>query len=132
MWTASTFNERRTAMLRQLLFLGIGVCALLGMLGAPGQLHAQGSRGGFRQGMQPRVNPNMRHGFTPGFGSPRFNGRSFDPRRNRMRFDRFEDRFESRFGPRRFDRLEDRFENRFRFERFDPRFRGGFFAPRFL
>ena len=52
--------------------------------------------------------PGLRRGFTPGFGfDPCANGRFFDPRLNRGRFDRFEDRF-------------------------DPRFNGGFFVPRFI
>jgi hypothetical protein len=116
---------------------GMGVLALLGVLGAPGQLHAQHSRGGslhgFRSGFQPSVSSGFRRGFTPSFGftpgfgfDPRFDGRFFDPRLNRARFDRLEDRFENRFGFGRFDRFEDRFENRFRFGPFDPRFRGGF------
>jgi hypothetical protein len=120
-------------MLREFLFLTIGLSAVIGMLSAPGQLQAQGSRGGFRPAIQPRVNPTMRRAFTPGFRfDPRFNGRQFDPRSNGRRFDRFEDRFENRFGSRRFDRFEDRFENRFRFDpRFDHRSNGGFFNSRF-
>jgi hypothetical protein len=128
-------------MLREFLFLTIGLSAVIGMLGAPGQLQAQGSRGGFRPAFQARVNPNMQRAFTPnmqraftpGFRfDSRFNGRQFDPRFNGRRFDRFEDRSENRFGSRRFDRFEDRFENRFRFDpRFDNRSNGGFFNSRF-
>ena len=72
-------------MFRQCLFLGVGVLALLGVPGSPGQLHAQGSRNGshhgshmgFRQGFSPRFG-NMA---MPGIGfDPRFNGRFFDLR----------------------------------------------------
>jgi hypothetical protein len=87
-------------MFRQCLFLGSGVLVFLGMLGAPGQLAAQHSRGGANHGF---------HSSQNGF-NPRFNSRFFDPRFSRGRFDRFEDRF----------------EDRFRFGGFDPRFAGGF------
>jgi hypothetical protein len=115
--------------------LGIGVLALTGVLAAPGQLQAQRGRGGsvrgFNPAMQARVNPNVRRTFTPGFGfTPGFNRGFFDPRLNRGRFDRFEDRFENRSGFGRFDRFEDRFENRFGFSPFDPRF-GTRFVPGF-
>ena len=64
--------------------------------------------------------PGLRRGFTPGFGfDPCVNGRFFDPRLNRGRFDRFEDRFDPRFRFQGFD------------PRFDPRFNGGF-SPRAL
>jgi hypothetical protein len=116
-------------MLREFLLLTIGLSAVIGMLGAPGQLQAQGARGGFRPGFQTRVNPNMRRAITPGFRfDSRFNGRVFDPRFNGRRFDRFEDRFENRF---RFNRFDPRFSGGFFDPRFDPRFNGGFFNPRF-
>src|SRR5439155_24398257 len=58
--------------------------------------------------------------FTPRFGfPPGVTGGFFDPRFNRMRFDRFGDRFENRFG----------FERRFGFPSpfgFGPGFTGGF------
>jgi hypothetical protein len=43
--------------MRVSLFLGIGVLALLGTLGDPGQLQAQHSRGGFRPGFRPMFTP---------------------------------------------------------------------------
>ena len=70
-------------MLRRFVSLSVGALALLVVLGAPGQLHAQRFRGGFRPGFM----PGFRGGLTPGFNR-------FGPRR----FDRFEDRFERRFG----------------------------------
>ncbi len=141
-------------MFRRFMVLGIGVLALIGVLAAPGQVHAQRGRGGSARGvnpamqarvnrgfnpamMQPRVNPNARRtfipgfGFTPGFGfapgfgftpnfgftpfgfTPGFNRGFFEPRFNRVLSDRFEDRFEARFdrrfGAGSFDRLENRF-----------------------
>ena len=87
-------------MFRQCLFVGGGVLGVLGMVGAPEQLAAQHSRGGSNHGFRPGQN---------GFDG-RFNGRLFDPRFSRGRFDPFEDRL----------------ENRFRIGGFDPRFGGGF------
>jgi hypothetical protein len=94
---------------------GDGVVAASGLSADAIQFAADGGDGGdVRTG-----SPGLRRGFTPGFGfDPCVSGRFFDPRLNRWRFDRFEDRFE-----RRFDRFEDRF---------DPRSNGGFFAPRFI
>jgi hypothetical protein len=101
-------------MFPRFLSLGVGALALLVVLGAPGQVHAQrgrgghpgfhgpvmsGSRGGFFPGM------GMNHGFfQPGFNSG-FNRNSFTPR------------FNSGFN-RNFDL------------RFDPRFNGGLPDPR--
>ncbi|HYT89258.1 MAG TPA: hypothetical protein VEL76_11180 [Gemmataceae bacterium] len=94
-------------MLRRFLFLSVGALALLVVLGAPGQLHAQRMRGS-----SPRmVHPNLRGGFRPGFQgrfNPGFNRRMFDPRFNRGMFD-----------------------PRFNRGMFDPRFNRGFFDPRF-
>jgi hypothetical protein len=96
-------------MFRRFMF-SVGALALLVVLGAPGQLHAQHMRGGGPH----MTHPGFRSGFTPGF-----HGR-FDPRFNRG-FDRG------------FDRFEDRFENRFHgpgsMMFFDPRFNRGFFEP---
>src|SRR6266849_5109600 len=123
-------------MFRRFLLIGAGVLALIGMLAAPGQLYAQRGRGVPHQGFHPTFNrgfnPGVQRTFTPGFGftpgstftpgfgfTPSFNGGFFDPRLNRMRFDRFEDRFENRFG----------FERRFGFPSpfgFEPGFTGGF------
>ncbi len=114
-------------MFRRFLFIGTGVWATLafiGMLAVPGPLYAQHGRPA--RGVSPQrvpssinrgFNPNFHRafppgfgftpgvtgtpsfGFTPGFGfTPNFNRGVFDPRLNRMRFDRFEDRFERRFG----------------------------------
>ena len=106
-------------MFRQFVFLGAGVLTLVAALAAPGQVQAQHARGGTRQGA-----PTGLRSFRPGFGfdsvhrgmmdTPMMmNTRTMmDTRTTRRDFDRFEDRFESRFG--RFDRFEDRFENRFR------------------
>jgi hypothetical protein len=71
---------------------------------------------GFTPGFAPGVALTPGFGFTPGF-SPNFNRGVFDPRLNRMRFNRFDDRF------------EDRFERRFGFSSpfgFGPSFSGGF------
>ena len=83
-------------MLRRYLFLSVGALALLVVLGAPGQLHAQrmmrggvprgvmpGFRGGFTPGFRGGFTPGFRGGFTPGFNggmfAPRFNGGMFAP-----------------------------------------------------
>ena len=50
-------------MLRRFLILGVGALALLAVLGAPGQVHAQRMRGFAFRGMT----PGFRGGFTPGF-----------------------------------------------------------------
>ena len=81
-------------MFRHFWFAGMGVLALYGMLGAPGQLAAQHARARSNHGFHLDAN---------GFNA-RFHGRSFDPRFTRGRFDRFEDHF----------------ENHFRFGGFDP------------
>ena len=83
---------------------GDDVVAASGLSADAIQFAAGGGAGGdVRTG-----SPGLRRGFTPGFGfDPCANGRFFDPRLNRGRFDRFEDRF-------------------------DPRFNGGFFVPRFI
>jgi hypothetical protein len=79
-------------MLRRFLFLSVGALALLVVLGAPGQLHAQRFRGGFPHGVHP--------GFRGGF-DPRFNRGFFDPRFNDPRFNRgfFDPRFSPGFVP---------------------------------
>ena len=74
-------------MFRRFLFLSVGAFALLAALGAPGQLHAQGMRGGFSLGVRPMVNPGFRGGmfdprFNGGFFNSRFRGGMFDPRFN--------------------------------------------------
>ena len=74
-------------MFRHFWFVGTGVLALYGMLGAPGQLAAQHPRGGSTHGFHLDAN---------GFNA-RFRGRFFDPRFTRGRFDRFEDHVENRF-----------------------------------
>ena len=109
-------------MFRRFLFLSVGALALLVVLEAPGQLHAQRMRGGspsMRMGSPNGMRMGMRSGVMPRRGfDPRFNG-------NRFGFDRFGDRFGNRFGFGRFDRFEDRFGNRFgsgRFDRFEDRF----------
>ena len=85
-------------MLRRFLSLSVGALVLLVVLGAPGQLHAQRFRGGFRPGFTPGFRPGFMPGFRPAF-TPGFRG-AFTPGFNRFgirRFDRFEDRFERRF-----------------------------------
>jgi len=111
-------------MLPRFLSIGIGALALLVVLGAPNQVHAQRGRGGVPHGGHPGFNNRMMPGFHHGvFGRPFGPGpRTFDPRFRR--FDRFEDRFERRFDHdprfRRFDRFE---------RRFLPGFFPGFFFP---
>ena len=107
-------------MFRRFLFLSVGTLALLVVLEAPGQLHAQHMRGGMHSG--------SRMGMTPGFQGrmdPRFNRGFFSPRFNSGlglgRFDRLEDRVGNRSPFGRFDRFEDRVENRVN--------RGSFFTP---
>ena len=104
-------------MLRRFLSLGVGALVLLVVLGAPGQLHAQRFRGGFRPGLT----PGFRGGFMPGFNrfgfTPGFRG-GFTPGFNRSGF-------------RRFDRFEDRFERHFNRGFFDPRFNTGPFVTPF-
>ena len=104
-------------MFRRFLFLSVGALALLVGLGAPGQAHARGMRGGFshgfHRGFQGRFVPSI-PSFRGGFG-PRLRRGFFD-----RRFDRFEDRFGNRFN-RGFDRFEDRFEHRFDRSFFDRR-----------
>jgi hypothetical protein len=85
--------------------------AALGLMVSP--VHGQGHPSQARQGTAVPQSPravSMRS-FSPRgrFGSQPFFGR---------RFDRFEDRFERRFGFARFDRFEDRFEGRVGFDRF--------------
>jgi hypothetical protein len=110
-------------MLRRFLFVSVGALALLLVLWAPGQLHAQHVRGAFPHA----VHPGFHGGFRPHrgvFGPPFGPGprRIFDPRFGRGHFDHF-DRFEDRF-ERRFNRGF--FDSRFRMELFDPRFSPGF------
>ena len=86
-------------MLPRFLSIGIGALALLVVLGAPNQVHAQRGRGGVPHGGHPGFNNRMMPGFHHGvFGRPFGPGpRIFDPRFNRFgfgRFDRFEDRLE--------------------------------------
>jgi hypothetical protein len=111
-------------MLRRCVFLSVGALALLVGLGAPGQLHAQRFRGGFRgfRGTFPgRFRPGFRGAF-PGRFTPGFRGR-FD-RGSRRGF------FDSRFG--RFDRFEDRLERGFNRGFFTPRFTPGFRPGMFI
>jgi hypothetical protein len=93
-------------MVRRFVSLSVGALALLVVLGAPGQLHAQRFRGGFRPGFTPGFRPGFMPGFRPAF-TPGFRG-AFTPGFNRFGIRRFD-----RFGIRRFDRFEDRFERRF-------------------
>ena len=61
-------------MLRRFLVLGVGALALVVVLGAPGQVHAQRMRGGIANG----VHPGFHGGFTPGFNRGVF-GPPFGP-----------------------------------------------------
>jgi hypothetical protein len=97
-----------------------GAFAIVLALGAPGQVHAQNSRGGMHPGMHHGMHRGIRPGLTPGFRGPMID-RPFVPRN----FDRFEDRLERRFPFGRFDRLEDLLENRRRMG-FLPDFVDGF------
>jgi hypothetical protein len=110
-------------MFRRFLFLTVGALALLVVLQAPGQLHAQHVRGGMHSGSRMGMTPGFRGRFDPrfnrGFFSPRFT-----PGFSLGRFERFEDRFGNRFPLGRFDRFEDRVENRLN--------RGLFFTPGFF
>jgi hypothetical protein len=112
-------------MFRRFLFLSVGTLALLVALEAPGQLHAQGMRGGVHPGFRMGMMPGFRMGMTPGFRGTlhsRFNRGFFNPR------------FDSRFGLGRFDRFEDRLQGRFpfsRFDRFEDRANRAFFNPFF-
>jgi hypothetical protein len=103
-------------MLRRFLFLSVGALALLVVLWAPGQLHAQHVRGGFPHA----VHSGFHRGFRPGFHRGVF-GPPFGPGPRRI--------FDTRFG--RLDRFEDRFERRFDRGFLDPRFRRELFDPRF-
>ena len=96
-------------MFRRFLFLSVGALALLAVLGAPGQAHAQRMHGG-----HPVFRGRMMPGYRGGFDH-HFDRRFFD-----RRFDRFEDRFGNRFN-RGFDRFEDHFERRFDRSFFDRR-----------
>jgi hypothetical protein len=96
-------------MLRRFLSLSFGTLALLLVLGAPGQVHAQHIRGAMPHGGHPVFRGRMTPGFRGGFDR-RFDRRFFEPRFDR-RFDRFEDRFNRGF--------------------FDPRFTPGF-GPTFI
>ena len=68
-------------MLRQFLFLSVGGLALMVVLGAPGQLHAQHFRAslppaiqsGFRSVVMPRFRVGVNPGFNRGFFDPHFN-----------------------------------------------------------
>ena len=85
-------------MLRRFLFLSVGALALLVVLGAPGQLHAQRMRGGmpgFHSGGMPAFHSGGMPGFRGGF-APRFNGGMFAPRFNGGMF---APSFNSGFGP---------------------------------
>ena len=95
-------------MLRRFLSLSVGALALLAVLGAPGQAHAQRMHGG-----HPVFRGRMMPGYRGGFDH-HFDRRFFD-----RRFDR------------RFDRFEDRFEDRFNRGFFGPRFIPGF-GPTFM
>jgi hypothetical protein len=92
-------------MLRRFLVFSVGAIALLVVLGAPGQLHAQRMRGSSPR-MSPRmVNPGFHGRFSPGFNrgmmDPRFNRGMMDPRFNRGMFDPRFNRgmFDPRFSP---------------------------------
>ena len=111
-------------MFRLCLCLGIGVSALLGVLGDPGQAHAQRARGGFHPGFRPMTTRGSRaffsgSRFTRGFGfDSRFRGgifdRDFDRRfRGGMIDRRFDLRFRGRMMGRRF--REEMLEAPFRF-----------------
>jgi hypothetical protein len=54
-------------MLRRFLSVSVGALALLVVLGAPGRLHAQRFRGGFRGGF---FDPRFSSGLGPGFIRP--------------------------------------------------------------
>ena len=127
-------------MFRRFLFLIVGSLALLVVLEAPGQLHAQHMRGGMHSGSRMGMTPGFRGRFEPrfnrGFFSPGFNRGFFSPGFNRGFFS---PRFDSRFGLGRFERFEDRFGNRSPFGRFDRfedrvenRLNRAFFNPFFV
>ena len=82
-------------MLRRFLCLSVGALALLVVLGAPGQLHAQRMRGGMPRGGMPGFHSGGMPGFRGGF-APRFNGGMFAPRFNGGMF---APSFNSGFGP---------------------------------
>src|SRR3989440_3284264 len=69
-------------MLRRFLCLSVGALALLVVLGAPGQLHAQRMRGGMPRGGMPGFHSGGMPGFRGGF-APRSNGGMFTPPLNR-------------------------------------------------
>jgi hypothetical protein len=99
-------------MFRRFLCLSVRALALLVVLGAPGQLHAQHMmRGGFPHGMHSGFRGEFRPGFHGEFDH-RFHG-GFD---HRFRPGFFEPRFHHGPGPMRF---------------FDPRFSRGGFGPFF-
>ena len=113
-------------MLPRFLSFGSGVLALLVVLGAPNQVHAQRGRGGaphvVHPGFQNRMVPGFQNRMMPGFHHGVF-GRPFGPGPRTFnpgfrRFDRFE---------RLFDRFEDRFERGFNCGSFLPHFNPGFF-----
>src|SRR2546421_5568989 len=64
-------QRRRMVMFRRFVCLSVGALALMVVLGAPGQLHAQHMRGGFPHAMHPGF-----HGMMPGFhgAMPGFRG----------------------------------------------------------
>src|SRR3989440_6563013 len=65
-------------MLRRFLCLSVGALALLVVLGAPGQLHAQRMRGGMPRGGMPGFHSGGMPGFRGGF-APRSNGGEVTP-----------------------------------------------------
>jgi hypothetical protein len=105
-------------MLPRFLSLGIGALALLVVLGATGQVHAQHGRGGVPHVGHPVFRSPMMSGFRGGF-DPRFHRGFFDSRFNRGFFD---PRFHRGF-------FDPRFNRGFFF---DPRFNRSFMVPRFI
>ena len=92
-------------MLRRYLLNGIGALALVGILGAPGQAHAQGMRGGGSM----RAMPMTRGGMMPGMQGgmmPAFQGAMMPGSQGRMMpgfqggtTPGFQGGFDRRFGP---------------------------------
>ena len=92
-------------MFRRFLCLSVGALALLVVLGAPGQLHAQRMRGGMPRGGMSGFHSGVMPGFNGGMFTPRFNGGMFTPRFNggmftpRFNGGMFTPSFNSGFGP---------------------------------
>src|SRR5207248_5741539 len=84
--TTVSIYERRTVMFRRFLIQSVGASALVVMLGAPGQLHAQRVRGGLPSAPPPvnrmminRVAPRNSAVFNRGFFTPGLNRNAFTP-----------------------------------------------------